>query len=164
MRVPNETLRSTLKHVYVAAFALAALTAGNAVSAGTLFTDTFEDRELTDGMPVSWSHTVDATRSFDASSGDLILTAAGARPASIGRLGDYSGLIWANSADSIYENIIVGSQVRFTEVRGERNFEDFVGLFVRRQEGENSEYWGGIRQDGVIASGITTRGMRLRGA
>ncbi len=60
------------------------------------------------------------------------------------------------AATNDYDDIIVRSQVRFTLLGGE---EDFVGLFVGGQtDSAESSYWAGIRQDGLLASGIVVDG------
>ena len=118
----------------------------NTAIAGTFFTDNFEDNDVRDGAPIAWR---DGTRnrpsSVRTSDGDLLLVS---ESRSIGGIN-------VDSAEPIFGDAIFRTQFSFTE---SRDGGDFVGIFSRGTDVDCvapcGNYWGGVRADGLVASGI----------
>jgi len=82
----------------------------NSAMAGTVFQDTFDDGDHTDGLPVTWSPSPFQPGSIDSSSGDLVLAP---NAESILALGIAAGVLNENLGDTS-----VRTQLRVTETGG----------------------------------------------
>ena len=96
-----------------------------------LFLDDFGDGDVKDGVPGTWSGT---TQVLDASSGDLIISAASSQSA---RLTEMSAI----------KDVSIQTQLCFSQISGNR---DGVILFARSGAGS---YWGELTTDGLLAFG-----------
>ena len=116
------------------------------VHAGVIpFCDHFEDGDHTDGIPGTWIPGKYPGGIRDSSSGDFVTTDTGPGQADTA-LEELTGL----------EDVSIRTQFRFSQYSGDDAAYGYVFARQSQEEGNYSEYWGGIKStDASIAIGYT---------